>query len=93
LATTRQLLTQEEEKLHTKLFKIYQRIQRDLDNKTQWSDIQHLYHKQIDDNIRAAITTIYEISTRKTVERDIKVPYYLTQEDFTNQTANKEIPR
>jgi SPP1 gp7 family putative phage head morphogenesis protein len=47
-----------------------------------WSDVQRLYRNQTNDIIRSAVTTMYEISARKTVERDIKRPFFLTQQDM-----------
>lgn len=78
----RQELKEQEGKLYTSLFKIYRKIQRDLDNDASWNEVQALYHKQTDDIIRSAVTSIYEISARKTVERDVRRPYFLTQQDL-----------
>ena len=50
--------------------------------RVSWSDIQFIYRRQTDEAIRSAVTTIYEISARKTVEKDIRRPFFLTQQDM-----------
>ena len=81
MVTTNQLIKQEEEKLNTALYKIYNKIQRDLGD-SPFTDIQYFYHRITDDLIRSGVTSIYEISARKTVEKDTKLPYFLTEVDL-----------
>lgn len=79
----RESIKVEEEKLFRSLTKIYNKVKFDLDKAgANWQDIQFLYHKKTDDIIRSSVTAVYELSARKTVERDIRVPYYLTQRDL-----------
>ena len=79
--TANQQIKEEEEKLNTALYKIYNKIQRDLKD-SPFTDIKYSYHKQTDDLIRSSVTTIYEISAKRTVEKDVKVPYFLTEMDL-----------
>jgi len=79
----RQSVQAQEDKLLSSLAKIYRRIQIDLKNGATWSEIQTIYHNRTDDVIRASVTTIYELAARKTAERDIKIPFFLTQRDLT----------
>lgn len=78
----RQTVQIEEDKLLQQLSKIYNKIQFDLDSGATWEEIQALYHKKTDDTIRSSVTAIYELSAKKTVERDIRIPYFLTQQDL-----------
>ena len=84
----RQQLNEEEEKLFRSLSKLYRNIKRDMSLELtsgrviSWSDIQRIYRRQTDEAIRSAVTTMYEISARKTVERDIRRPFFLTQQDM-----------
>jgi hypothetical protein len=47
-----------------------------------WNDIQYLYREQVNDTIRAAAHTMYELSARKTVQKDIRLPYFTTETDL-----------
>lgn len=88
MVTTRQLLDQEEEKLARILSRFYRNIKRDLNlsltsGRVSWYDIQRLYKPRTEEAIRSAVTVIYEISARKTVEKDIKRPFFMTQTDLS----------
>ena len=78
----------EEQKLIRALSAIYRDIKRDMSleltsGKFTWLEVKQIYQKQVDDAIRSAVTAIYEISAKKVAERDIKVPYFLTETDLT----------
>ena len=78
----RQAIQVEEEKLLKDLSRIYRKIQRDLKVGASWNEIESIYHQRTDDIIRASVTTIYELAARRTVEKQIKVPFFLTQLDL-----------
>ena len=84
MTTLRQELNAEEDRLTSSLFKIYNKIQRDLAQQNVTLDeMQLLYRKRADDLIRSSVTAFYVLSARKTVERDVKVPFFLTEQDLS----------
>ena len=82
MITLRQELNKEEDKLTISLSKIYRRIQFDLESGLSIDEMSSLYSKLIHDTIRASTTSFYVLSAKKSVERDIKVPFFLTELDL-----------
>src|SRR5687768_16837542 len=86
--TYRQTLQMEENKLFTNLSRVYRQAKRDLslelgnNGGISWSDIQRIYRRQGDDAIKSAVTEIYHTAAKKTVEKDIKIPFFLTEQDM-----------
>jgi len=85
----RQELDSVESKLFKVLSRVYKKIQMDMSleipngqGHVTWTDIQYIYREKIDDIIRAAVTELYEIAGRKTVQKDIGIPFFLTQTDM-----------
>jgi hypothetical protein len=83
------LLDKLESRLFDQLSRVYRNIQRDLNLElspglapVNWTDIQYIYREEVDDIIRAAVHTIYEVSARKTVEVDIELSFFMTQTDL-----------
>lgn len=83
----KQQLDTEENKLQTALSRVYNQVKQDFNMKLSdglsvtWSDIQMLHRQQINDFIRSSVATIYETTARKVTEKDIKVPFFLTDTD------------
>ena len=82
----KQQLNEQEERLGNVLSRIYSNIKTDMNlelkaGRVSWTDIQRIYRPQANDAIRSAITKIYMLSAEKTVEKDIKVPFFLTSAD------------
>jgi hypothetical protein len=89
MTTYRQELDAQETKLFRALSRIYTEMRRDMNTEISagqqpigWNDIQFMYRDQVDDTIRSAVTEMYVTTARKTAERDLKVPFILTEVDL-----------
>jgi len=78
----RQNIQVEENRLELALSKIYKRIQFDLESGLSIGEMHTLYQKPIHDTIRASVTSVYVLSAKKSVEQDIRVPFFLTELDL-----------
>jgi hypothetical protein len=87
----RQELAAQETKLFRALSRIYTEMRRDMNTEMTstgqqpigWNDIQFMYKDQVNDTIRSVVTEMYVTTARKTAERDLKVPFILTEVDLS----------
>src|SRR6266508_3984282 len=85
--TYKQDLQAQEDELNRILSRVYRDIKKDMNVElasgvVTWAEIQRLYRSKANDAIRSAVTEMYSLAAKKTTEKDIKIPYFLTNVDM-----------